>query len=289
MAPTATVISARMRSCCRHSRRSSRSAQRMTARRAGAPPLGRRARPLRYRRGAHWFRSGVSRDSGPGRDGLVGHPAVAQEHHPVRPGRELRVVRHHDRGHPGVLARVVEQAHHRLGVDRVERAGRLVGQQQPPFAHHRPRDRDPLPFAARHLVRVVGGALGQAEPLQRLERRGPGLAAGHPVQLERQRDVLRRGQPGQQVEVLEYVADHAPPQPRLGAAGHPADRLAGDEHVAAGRLLQGPGDGQQRALARAARSHHRHHRAFVHRQADLVQGVHLGAALPVGLRYLAQL
>ena len=40
VAPTATVISARISSCCRHSLRSSRMAQRTTARRAGSPPFG---------------------------------------------------------------------------------------------------------------------------------------------------------------------------------------------------------------------------------------------------------
>ena len=39
VAATATVISARISSCWRHSRRSSRQAHRMTARRAGTPPL----------------------------------------------------------------------------------------------------------------------------------------------------------------------------------------------------------------------------------------------------------
>ena len=42
VAATATVMSAKMRVCCRHSRRSSLMAQRITARRAGTPPsLGR--------------------------------------------------------------------------------------------------------------------------------------------------------------------------------------------------------------------------------------------------------
>ena len=50
VAATATVISARISSCWRHSRRSSRQAQRMTARRAGTPPLLATARPLAARR-----------------------------------------------------------------------------------------------------------------------------------------------------------------------------------------------------------------------------------------------
>ena len=49
---------------------------------------------------AHGFAPGASSDSGPGRGaGLVDHPAVAQEHHAVGPGRELGVVGHHHAGH----------------------------------------------------------------------------------------------------------------------------------------------------------------------------------------------
>jgi hypothetical protein len=44
VAATAAVISASTSSCWRHSRRNSRHAQRITARRAGAPPLSARAR-----------------------------------------------------------------------------------------------------------------------------------------------------------------------------------------------------------------------------------------------------
>ena len=102
------------------------------------------------------------------------------------------------------------------------------------------------------------------------------LRAGHAVQLQRQRDVLRRGQPGEQVVVLEHVADRAAAQPGLGVARHARQRVAADEHLAAGRVLQAAGDGQQRALARPARAHHRHHRARLDDEVDAAQRVHLG-------------
>ena len=92
---------------------------------------------------------------------LVGDPAVTQEYHPVGPRGELCVVGDHNRGHPAVLARLVHQTHDRLGVARVERAGGLVGQQQPALSDHGAGDRHPLPFAARQLVWVALGPLGQ--------------------------------------------------------------------------------------------------------------------------------
>ena len=99
-------------------------------------------------------------------------------------------------------------------------------------------DRRPLLFAAGHLVRPEGGALGQAEPAERLERCDLGLACEQPVELERRRDVLSRGQPGQQVEMhpivrrrsrvraLHYIYDRDYPpastSPLVGSSGLPA-------------------------------------------------------------------
>ena len=162
----------------------------------------------------------ASSDSGPGgATGLVDDAAVAQEHDAVGPRRELRVVGDDDAG-DAALRGGAQQAHDRLAVDRVERAGRLVGEQQPALADDRPGDRDPLALAAGELVGEAVGALGEAELLERLEpRRARGLGADA-VELERQGDVLDRGEPGEQVEVLEHVADRAAPQPRPVVARH---------------------------------------------------------------------
>ena len=79
-----------------------------------------------------------------------------------------------------------QEAHDRLAVHGVERAGRLVGEQQPALADDRARDRDALALAARQLVRVAIGALGDVELLQRSQsRRARGLGADA-VELERQ-------------------------------------------------------------------------------------------------------
>ena len=53
--------------------------------------------------------------------------------------------------------------HDCLGVDRVERAGGLVGQQQPPLPDHGAGDRHPLALAAGQLVRIAVGLVGQAQ------------------------------------------------------------------------------------------------------------------------------
>ena len=65
--------------------------------------------------------------------------------------------------------------------------------------------------------------------------------------------------------------------------------VAVDAHLPRARVLQTAGDGQQRALARAAGTHHGDELTRQHGQIDLVEGVNLGGALAVDLRHAAQL
>ena len=99
----------------------------------------------------------------------------------------------------------------------------------------------------------------KTELLQRRASRRPGPTwPALPSSSKRQRDVLGGGEPGEQVEVLEHVADRPAPQAGPVVARHRRHGRAADQHLTARRLLQGPGDGQERALARSARSHDRH-------------------------------
>ena len=189
----------------------------MTAWRAATPPFpapGRCGR-LVAERGAHRLCPGVRSDSAArARRLLLDHAPVPQEHHPVGPRGQLRVVGHHHDGQ-AALARPVQQAHDLLGVRRVQRAGRLVGQHQLALTDHRAGDRHPLPLAAGQLVGVLARAIGQAQAVQGAQPSGARLPGRGAVKLQRQGDVLRRGEPRQQVEVLEHVADRAAAQPRL--------------------------------------------------------------------------
>ena len=227
--------------------------------------------------GIHRISSRQEQGFGAGRPGgLAGHPPVAQDYHAVGPGGQLRVVSHHHRGH-APLAGLVQQPHHLVRVHRVQRAGRLVGQQQAAVPHHRAGDGDPLPLAAGQLIGEPAGPASHAECFQRGQPGRARLRNRDAVQFQRQGGVLGRGQPGQQVEILEHVPDHPAPQPGLAATRHPRQRHAADQHVPAGGFLQAPGDGQQRGLARPARPHHRHHLPGLHRQVHPVQRMH-----PVG-------
>ena len=120
-------------------------------------------------------------------------------------------------GRAGVAARA-QQAQHQLAGLAVERAGGLVGEDQPARADQRAGDRDALLLAAGELVREAVGELVQADLLERGERLAARLAQPDAVELARQRDVLGGGQRRDQVEVLEDVADAAAPdRGELGA------------------------------------------------------------------------
>ena len=83
-------------------------------------------------------------------------------HHP-------EVVRDEEVGEVELVLEVLEQVDD-LGLDRdVERGDRLVGDDQLRPQRERPGDADPLPLAARELVRVAVVVLGlQADPLEQL-------------------------------------------------------------------------------------------------------------------------
>ena len=196
-------------------------------------------------------------------------------------------MRHDDPGH-ATLAGGANQAHDTLAVDGVQRPGWLVGEQEPPVADDGAGDRDPLTLTTRQLVRVVPGTVGQAQLLEgghRHHARRPGTGA---VELQRQRHVLGRRQSGQQVEVLEHVADRPAPQPGPIVARHRRDVLSVDEDVTGRGLLEGPGDRQQRALARSARTHDRDQLAGVDCEVDIPHRFDERWTLAVGLRHLPQ-
>ena len=113
--------------------------------------------------------------------------------------------RHDDDGAAGVD--VAEQLEDAAGGALVEVAGRLVGDEDRGIVHQRPRDGDALLLAARELARV-GAALGGEPDLgqhaHHPRRDGVAPRAGD---LERERDVLRRGAVLQQAEVLEHDAE----------------------------------------------------------------------------------
>ena len=171
----------------------------------------------RRRWAVSWTNSGVSRivsvrSSGrstgtisrtrPGFGGQHQH-ALAEE------GRLVDAVGDEQDGHAGLLPDPAQLLVEAVARDLVERAERLVHQQDLRVADQRAGDRDALALAAGQLVRIGVGAVLQAHQFQQFVRRAAALAAGAAADLQRQLDVLQRGAPGQQRRVLEHEADVA--------------------------------------------------------------------------------
>ena len=104
--------------------------------------------------------------------------------------------------------RAAQQPQHVLAGVRVERAGRLVGEDQPRGRRRWPGRSRPA-AAGRRTCRRGSGRPGRADRPRRAPPRPRARArrARDAVELARQHDVLERGQRGQQVEALEDVAD----------------------------------------------------------------------------------
>ena len=141
-------------------------------------------------------------------------------------------------------------------VDRVEVAGRLVGEHERRLADERPGDRHPLPLAAGQLRRPVRAAGARARPgraparaRRRRSRRGPRGRAG------RRRRCRRRSAPSSRWNCWKTKPSRARPQRRQLRGPTGADDLgAGDAHRAGGRPVERADHVQQRRLARARRA-----------------------------------
>jgi hypothetical protein len=177
---------------------------------------------------------------------------------------------------PSVVHGVAQQGKDLAAGRRVQVARRLVGEHHRRAGDERAGDGHALLLAARELGRAVAEAVGQADLLDEfVEPLRVRLAAG---QLERQGDVLGRGEHREQVEELEDEADVVAPQAGERGVVELGDVEAGDGHVARRGLVQTGEDVHQRRLARARRAHHGGQVAGGDVDADAAQGVDGGVA-----------
>ena len=136
-----------------------------------------------------------------------------------------------------------QQQVHLVARERVERAERLVHQQQAWVGCQRTHDRGALLHAARELSRDRSSA-NPVRPTSSSSSADARLVDGLLLDLERQLDVLAEVAPGKQVRVLEHHPDLVGSWPGHGRAVE--DDLAARQRVQAGRRPQ------QRRLAATA-------------------------------------
>ena len=165
-----------------------------------------------------------------------------------------------------------------LARDGVERAERLVEQQNAGVERERAREPHALLHSAGNFVRIVRGKAVELDQLH--EALGARLAFRRRKfrDLQAERDVLRHREPRKQVELLEH---HGARRRRLLHAP------ARHEHGALGRGLEAMQDAQQRGLAAPARADDRDELAGADFEANVAQRHHV-VAPAVAREYLAQ-
>jgi hypothetical protein len=190
-------------------------------------------------------------------------------------------VGHHDHRLAQALDDVADQGEDLATGVGVQRAGRLVGEEDIRACDERPGDRDALLLAAGELGRAMAQPVGQAGPLDDLRHPRavePALAEPH-----RQLDVLADRQRRHQIERLEHEPDALAAQDgelRLVEAGEIGAAEA--DRAARGRVEAG-GDVQEGALPGAGRPHHGGERAGRELERHAAQRRDRAVATAVGL------
>src|SRR5215470_1536406 len=158
---------------------------------------------------------------------------------------------------------------------RIERAERLVHQQDRRIERKRACDGGALLHAARELRRIAVLEALEADQLDEGLRALLALGARHALPLEAVKNVGAHRLPGKQREVLEHDAAVGP-----GAS----DRLAFDQDAAALDREESTDQIKQRRLAAAGGAEQRQELPCAHRKRDVIEREHWPAAWrPVGM------
>jgi hypothetical protein len=174
-------------------------------------------------------------------------------------------VGHKDRGEPKLVVQLAAGAAQLIARHRIERAERLVHQQEIALSRQRARNADALLLAAgklrRQSIRIMRG---QADPFERgshIDRRRTGNAAGN-------QDILGHVHMREQADILEDIADR-PPQPDRILID---DAAAFDQDPPLVRRVEAVDHPQQGRLAGSRCADQRHEAAGCNRQRQGIDG-----------------
>ena len=154
----------------------------------------------------------------------------------------------HNHANPLIFADIIKQLQYGLSGFIIQRAGRLVAEQQLGVLGQRPRDGDALLLAAGEARGEVARALGQAD----LAQHGRGVERVL-ADLQRQFDILQRRQVLHEVIKLEHKSDVLPAVLRQLARGELRHIPAVHPNVSAAGAVHAAEDVEHRGLSRAAR------------------------------------
>ncbi len=172
--------------------------------------------------------------------------AVPQFKRAVGKGCDLFGVGHDQEGHPVVLVQVLEQRQDFTAGDRVERTGRLVGQNQARLRDEGTGDGHALLFTTAQHGRQGADTVRHSEAVKHGVGQGEGLLRRHALMTERLGDVVTSVEVGQEVAFLEDERDRLLTQFNqflTGQSGHvlarQTDRAGAGFHQTAKALHEG--------------------------------------------------
>ena len=132
-----------------------------------------------------------------------------------------------------------EELEHLVAALGVERAGRLVGEEQRRLVGERTGDREPLALpAGEHAGRFLR-LVGEAEEVEEVAGARLRALARRARDHRGERHVLEHAHALEQVEELEHDADVLAPHDRELVLRLPDERLAGERDLAVGRRCRG--------------------------------------------------
>jgi hypothetical protein len=193
--------------------------------------------------------------------------AGAHDRDPIRHGHGLLlVVRHVDERDADLGLDALQLDLHLLAQLEVERAERLVEEEDPRVVDERPRQGNPLLLAAGELVRLAVLVAGELDEVEHLADATPHLVVRDLPPAQSEGDVLVDGEVREQRVVLEDGVDVALERREIGDVG-----LAEEDRAGAG-LLEAADHPQRRRLAAARRPEKREELAPLDREGEVVDG-----------------
>jgi len=167
---------------------------------------------------------------------------------------QLKVVRDRDHRLAPAFDHVAQDLEHLLARFRIQRAGRLVGENERRVVGQRARHRHALALPARELIRPLAHMLAKPKCA---EKGGRALAHGRGRQRSerphRQHHIVDDREFGQQEMELEDKAERGEPDLPALHLTHARGGAAADQHFAARRQIKQAQEIEERRLARPGR------------------------------------
>ncbi|MPM52942.1 hypothetical protein SDC9_99706 [bioreactor metagenome] len=166
------------------------------------------------------------------------HLTVLDKQHPLGMAGRLDAVGHHENGLP-LPVNLTEQPQQVLGGAGIQRACRLVCQDELRLCDERPGHGGALLFAAGHLIGEFPQQTGDAQLFGHGRQARLHIRIMRARQHQRQQNVIPQREGVQQIKILKHKAEVIPAEGGQLPLAYHAQAPAAQQHLAAGGLIQG--------------------------------------------------